>query len=141
MIRIAISVRAPVMLAVMPEDHWVSFDAGAREGSLLAGPWRHLPHQVFVNADGEGGSIEVELVDAYERPLPGFSRADCIAITSNGANQPVRWRVVSEYSGPSVMEGTRLLRPSSIWLRSTPSRNPSRSRTPRGRAKAHSASV
>jgi len=80
------------MLAIMPEDHWVSFDAGLKEGSLLAGPWRQLPHQLYINADAEGGSIEVEFVDAYERPIPGLSRADCIPITANGKFQQVKWK-------------------------------------------------
>jgi hypothetical protein len=80
------------MLAVMPEDHWVSMDAGADEGSLLAGPWRMLPRRFLINADAEGGSVEVELVDGYERPLPGFSRADCIPITTSGKNQQVHWK-------------------------------------------------
>ena len=81
-----------LMLSVMPEDHWVSFDAGATEGTLLAGPWRVRPHAMTLNADAAGGCIEVELVDAYERPLPGFSRADAIAITGNGKGQAVRWK-------------------------------------------------
>lgn len=80
------------MLAIMHEDHWVSFDAGPKEGSLLAGPWRHLPHRFFINADSRDGSIEVEFVDAYERPLPGLSRADCIPITADGKNQEVKWK-------------------------------------------------
>mgnify|MGYP001164128934 CR=1 FL=1 len=80
------------MLAIMPEDHWVSFDAGAEEGVLLAGPWRELPQAMLINANADGGSILVELVDGYERPIPGFSRADCIPITANGKDQPVRWK-------------------------------------------------
>ena len=80
------------MLAVMPEDHWVSFDAGAQEGTLLAGPWRQLPHRLYLNADAAGGSIEVEFVDGYERPLPGLGRAACIALGANGKNQEVKWR-------------------------------------------------
>ena len=36
--------------------------------------------------------FSVELVDGYERPLPGLSRADSIAITTNGKNQQVRWK-------------------------------------------------
>ena len=80
------------MLAVMPEDHWVSFDAGAQEGTLLAGPWRQLPHRLYLNADAAGGSIEVEFVDGYERPLPGLDRAACIALGANGKNQEVKWR-------------------------------------------------
>ena len=80
------------MLAIMPEDHWVSFDAGAEEGELLAGPWRDLPQGMLINADAKGGSILAELVDGYERPIPGFGRADCNPITANGKDQPVTWR-------------------------------------------------
>jgi len=83
---------AHLMLAVMPEDHWVSFDAGATEGTLLAGPWRIRPHAMTINADAEGGSIEIELVDGYERPLPGLSRAECVPITANGKGQTIRWK-------------------------------------------------
>jgi hypothetical protein len=90
------------MLAVMPEDHWVSFDAGAQEGILLAGPWRQLPHRLFINADAGDGSIEVEFVDGYERPLPGLGRADCIALGANGKNQEVKWRGDPR---PSEVEG------------------------------------
>ncbi len=79
------------MLAIMPEDHWVSLDAGSKEGSLLAGPWE-LPHQMYINTDAEGGSVEVEFLDGYERPLPGLSRADCIPVTGNGKDQQVRWK-------------------------------------------------
>ncbi|MAE64439.1 MAG: hypothetical protein CMJ18_09230 [Phycisphaeraceae bacterium] len=81
-----------LMLAIMPEDHWVSFDAGAEAGMLLAGPWRQRPHRLYVNADAAGGSIEVEIVDAYERPLPGLGRSDAIAITADGKGQEVRWK-------------------------------------------------
>lgn len=83
---------AGAMLAIMPEDHWVSFDAGAEEGMLLAGPWRFLPNKMCINADAENGSIEVEFVDAYERPLPGLSRADCLPISANGKHQQVKWK-------------------------------------------------
>ena len=80
------------MLAIMPEDHWVSFDAGAKEGVLLAGPWRNLPHRFLINADAKGGAIEVEIVDGYERPIPGLSRSECKPITCNGKNQQVMWK-------------------------------------------------
>lgn len=98
------------MLAVMPEDHWVSLDAGSQEGTLLAGPFRQLPHRLFVNADADGGSIEVEFVDGYERPLPGLSRADAIAITTDGKDHEVKWRgdlhpdqVEGDYQGGVIL--------------------------------------
>jgi len=79
------------MLATMPEDHWVSLDAGAEEGSFVCKPWGP-PHEVFVNADAEGGSVEAELVTPYGEPLPGYGRGECIPITANGANQRVQWK-------------------------------------------------
>ena len=79
------------MLAIMPEDHWVSFDAGSEEGSLLTGPWK-LPHRMFINADAKDGSIEVEFLDGYEKPLPGLSRGECIPVTANGKDQEIRWK-------------------------------------------------
>jgi hypothetical protein len=97
------------MLAVMPEDHWVSFDAGSKEGTLLAGPWNFMPQQMYINADAEGGSIEIEFVDAYERPIPGLTRADCIGIKANGKDQRVKWKggispnkVESDYPGGTM---------------------------------------
>jgi len=79
------------MLAKMPEDHWVSLDAGNKEGFFVHKPWGP-PHEVFVNADAEGGSIEVELVNPFGRTMSGFSRAECIPITANGKKQEVKWK-------------------------------------------------
>ena len=81
------------MLAKMPEDHWVSLDAGDSEGSFTCKAWGP-PHEVFVNADAAGGDITAELVTPYGEPVPGCTRADCIPITGNGKDQQVRWPAV-----------------------------------------------
>lgn len=81
------------MLARMPEDHWVSLDAGGEEGSFTCKPWGP-PHEVFVNADAAGGEITAELVTPYGEPVPGCTRADCIPITANGKDQAIRWKGV-----------------------------------------------
>jgi len=83
--------RSCYMLAKMPEDHWVSLDAGTEEGSFICKPWGP-PHEVFVNADAQGGSIEVELITPYREPVPGYSRKECIPITANGKDQEVKWK-------------------------------------------------
>ena len=79
------------MLAKMPEDHWVSLNAGGKEGYFLTKPWGP-PHEVFVNADAEGGAIEAELITPYREPIPNFTRAECIPITANGKNQEIKWK-------------------------------------------------
>jgi hypothetical protein len=79
------------MLAKMPEDHWVSLDAGSEEGFLVCKPWGP-PHEIFVNADAEGGSVEAELVTPYGEVVPEYSRSDCIPVTGNGAGQPLAWK-------------------------------------------------
>ena len=82
---------AALMVARMPEDHWVSLDAGADEGWLLTKPWGP-PYQIFLNADAQGGSIEAELVTPYGEPITGFTRADSVALKKNGLNQLLTWK-------------------------------------------------
>ena len=79
------------MLAIMPEDHWVSLDAGNAEGSFVCKPWGP-PHEIFVNADAQGGSVQAELITPYGQAVPGYSRADCIPANANGKNQPIKWK-------------------------------------------------
>ena len=85
-------------LAKMPEDHWVSLDAGSSEGFLVAKPWGP-PQEILLNADAVGGSVEVELLSPYGEPIPNFTRRDCVPITANGKDQQVKWK-----SGRSPLE-------------------------------------
>ena len=79
------------MLAKMPEDHWVSLDADSNDGSFVCKPWGP-PHEIFINADAKGGSIEAELVTPYGKVVQGYSRSDCIAVTANGKGQQIKWK-------------------------------------------------
>ena len=79
------------MLAKMPEDHWVSLDAGSRAGWFLTAPYA-APSQLLVNADAEGGLIEAEFVTPYGQPVEGFTRADCMGVSANGKDQEIRWK-------------------------------------------------
>ncbi|MAE64714.1 MAG: hypothetical protein CMJ18_10650 [Phycisphaeraceae bacterium] len=83
--------RSCYMLARMPEDHWVSIDAGEKEGWLLTKPYGP-PSRLLVNADAQGGRIEAEICTPYNHVVPGFSRADCSGIEANGKDQEIRWR-------------------------------------------------
>ena len=79
------------MLAKMPEDHWVSLDAGNTEGWLLTTPYA-TPSRLLVNADAKGGYIEAEFVTPYGEPVEGFMRKDCIGISGNGKDQEIKWK-------------------------------------------------
>ena len=79
------------MLAKMPEDHWVSLDAGSEEGWVLTKPYAP-PSQLLVNADAEGGSIEAEFLTPYGEPVEGFTRPDCIGVSANGKDQEIKWK-------------------------------------------------
>ncbi|MDP7399835.1 MAG: hypothetical protein QF541_23420, partial [Lentisphaeria bacterium] len=80
------------MLARMPEDHWVSLDAGSEEGWLLTRPHFAPTVQLLVNADAKGGSIEAEFLTPYGQPVEGFTRADCFGISGNGKDQEIKWK-------------------------------------------------
>ena len=89
---------ACAMLARMPEDHWISLDAGEDEGWFQTMPWGP-PQEILVNADAEGGTLSVELVTPDGHPIEGFTRAESIPITSNGKDRKVAWK-----SGRSVFD-------------------------------------
>ena len=87
------------ILAKMPEDHWVSLDADGGEGWLLTKPIPFATDEtlesgdeLLINADASGGSIEAELVTPFGQVVDGFSRTDSIPITSDGKDQPLRWK-------------------------------------------------
>ncbi|HJN15086.1 MAG TPA: hypothetical protein QGH10_06340 [Armatimonadota bacterium] len=79
------------MLAKMPEDHWVSLDAGTHEGWAPARPFV-LPSQLLVNADAEGGFVEAEFLTPFGQPVEGLTRSACISVTANGKDQEIAWR-------------------------------------------------
>ncbi len=78
-------------LARLRPDGFVSIDAGAREGNLTTRPLRFAGRNLSVNADADGGSLQVEAVTLYGAPIPGFTRADCPVIDADSTNQPVAW--------------------------------------------------
>ena len=82
---------AVLMVARMPEDHWISLDAGEEEGWLMTQPWGPA-YEILVNADAEGGSIEAELVTPYGEPIEDFTRADSVPLTSDGTAQKLTWK-------------------------------------------------
>jgi hypothetical protein len=81
------------MLARMPEDHWASLDAGEEEGTVLTKPIELGDgHEILLNADAGGGAVTGELVAPGGRIVEGFARGDCVSVSGNGKDQPLKWR-------------------------------------------------
>jgi hypothetical protein len=96
------------MLATMPEDRWVSLDADANGGWLLTKPvlfatdeTLESPRELLINSDAAGGSIQAELVTPFGQVVEGYGRGDSVPITSDGKDQPLRWKG-SRHTGETI---------------------------------------
>lgn len=79
-------------LAVLRQDGFVSLKAGDDGGILLTRPFTTTGDQLVLNVDvAEGGQVRVELLDATNHAIPGFSLKDCQPVTADGLHQIVTW--------------------------------------------------
>ncbi|MEZ6192649.1 MAG: hypothetical protein R3C45_15350 [Phycisphaerales bacterium] len=83
--------RASVALATWPRDRLVSLGAGWAEGVVRTETMTAKPGRLIVNADAGKGDLIVEVLDDTGEPLPGFSAADCRAITTDALDHHVTW--------------------------------------------------
>jgi hypothetical protein len=81
-------------LAKLRLDGYVSVDAGAvREGVMVTRTLRTDCKQLVLNAEcRSGGYIQVEVTDADERVLDGYSRSDCDSISGDNTRAAVTWQ-------------------------------------------------
>ncbi|MCD6351309.1 MAG: glycosyl hydrolase family 32 [Armatimonadetes bacterium] len=92
-------------LAFLRRDGFASMDAGEREASLTTRPVRFSGAYLFVNVDAPRGELRVEVLGQDGRPLPGFGREDCQALSTDSTCARVRWRAkdgVGELAGKPV---------------------------------------
>jgi hypothetical protein len=78
-----------------------------KEGLVTTTPLSIKPDSLWINADATGGSLQVELVDPFDRPLPSFSKEDCVPFTGDETEHRVRWKGEGETAtgtGPSGLE-------------------------------------
>ena len=59
------------------------------------------PNALWINADATGGSLQVEIVDPFDRVVPGFGKDDCIPFSANETEYRVKWK-----SDPQSTDGT-----------------------------------
>jgi hypothetical protein len=78
--------------ATFRRDGYVSLDAGPRGGRLVTKSLRFEGARLAVNLAAPEGRLRTELRTDDDKPVDGFSFADCAPVTGDGLSLPVQWR-------------------------------------------------
>lgn len=85
--------RGAIGLATLRLDGFCSMRAGSTEGWLISRREVFNTPAVTINAKcAPGGYVAAELVDRDNRPIPGFTRSDCIAFTGDSVRHELTWK-------------------------------------------------
>lgn len=79
-------------LAKLRLDGWVVARPERERGWILTKPMTLDGETLWVNADARGGRLTAAVLDETGRPVPGFDRYSCLAITRDGTAIPMKWR-------------------------------------------------
>ena len=77
-------------LALLRRDGFASMDAGEEEGILFTRPLKFGGKHLFVNT--EGGRLYAEVCQEDGTPVPGFTRNDCLPISTDSTKHLVVWK-------------------------------------------------
>ncbi len=92
-------------LATLRKDGFASLDAaGTATGIILTKPLTSVGGALLVNYRAAGGSLKVEVLDEHNNVLPGYTQADCLALTGDSVAQAVAWTAHNELpaNAPSI---------------------------------------
>ncbi|MDP7162873.1 MAG: hypothetical protein QF792_05205, partial [Phycisphaerae bacterium] len=78
-------------LATLRLDGFVSVDAKT-QGTMTTKKFLFIGDTLEVNANAKGGSIVVEALDANGKVIKGFSKTDCIPITTDNIRHVLKWK-------------------------------------------------
>lgn len=82
-------------LAILRRDGFVSMHADKKEGYLTTEKLSFDGKYFFVNADvkAKGAQLKVELLDSYGKPIPGFTKRDCVVMRgADKTKQQITWK-------------------------------------------------
>ena len=80
-----------VSLAKIEKDRLVCVKTDT-QGVVTTTPLRFETNALWINADATEGSLQVEIVDPFDRVVPGFSKDDCILFRGNETAYRVQWK-------------------------------------------------
>jgi hypothetical protein len=80
-------------VATLRKDGFASLDApAATPGVVTTRRWRGGGGPLRVNGDFRGGALRAEVLEAGGRVVPGYEMEECVAVTADGVDLPLRWR-------------------------------------------------
>ena len=79
-------------LAVLRRDGFASIEAQQNEGILLTRVITFSGKHLFVNIDGSSGRLYAEICQVDGRPMSGFTRNECLPISTDSTKQLVVWK-------------------------------------------------
>ncbi len=73
-------------------DGMVSLQAAKAQGIVETTAFIPEGDELFINADASKGEILVELLNPDGSEIPGYTKEDCMVITTDSVNQKVKWK-------------------------------------------------
>lgn len=90
-----------IALAKWRRDGFVSLDAGNEPGIVETVLVEPAGNRLVINANASKGRLVVEVLDAQGKPLGGYSREDCVELSSDRVRHEVGWKMHSRLpAGP-----------------------------------------
>lgn len=84
---------------VLPRHRLASLNAGAKGGEFTTKPLMFAGDRLLLNYSTSAvGSIQVELRDEADRPLPGFALADATPLFGDELEAVVKWKATADVS-------------------------------------------
>lgn len=79
-------------VAVLRRDGFVSYSAQKEKGTLVTRPVTFTGEYLFVNVNCPNGELKVEVLDADNKVIQGFSANDCKPLTVDSTIAQIRWK-------------------------------------------------
>lgn len=79
-------------VAVLRRDGFVSYSAQKEKGTLLTRPLSFSGEYLFVNVNCPNGELRVEILDADNHVMPGFSADDCKPLSTDSTIAQIKWK-------------------------------------------------
>lgn len=87
---------AGIGVATLRKDGFASIDGGDNPGNFTTKRLQGLKGKLHLNCEAGGGLLQVEVLDAGGRVIPGYGKGDCNEPRGDGVDQIVTWREHAE---------------------------------------------